>query len=93
MVVAHHSSGMTGMKDPTQRLGEVIGWVDDSWNVVHDDVTIIFPLLNSKPRDVNMFSGDLRVDHMNGGDIVAVHGSWALLRKSWQEDIGRVWRQ
>ena len=66
---------MACMEDPAKRLGEVIGRVDLPWDVFHDDMALMFPVLNGKPLDVDVtrsLGGDISVDHLDCGFIIAV---------------------
>lgn len=77
LVVSHDTASMTLMKDPSQRLGEVVRGIEDPWNVTHHNVPSIFPILDGKELDVNVarsLSGDLRIDHPDGRHVVIVDG-------------------
>ena len=54
MVVTHEVARMTMVKDPTEGLGECVSQIDNTRNVVEDDITRVFPVLNGKMLDSNM---------------------------------------
>ena len=63
------------MKNPAERLGEVITRVDDARDVMHDDFTILFPFLDGEVLDGDMtrtIGGDACIDHVDRGHIVFV---------------------
>ena len=77
LVVAHGAASVTLMKDPAEGLGEVIWWVEDTRDEVHDNISSIFPVLNGKMLDVNVagtLGGHLGVDHVDGGFVVHPDG-------------------
>ena len=45
---------MSGMQNPTQGFCQVIRWVDDTRDVLENDVSSILPVLDSKELDVNV---------------------------------------
>lgn len=49
--MSHEPATVSCMKNPTKRFSEVIGRVDDTRDMFHDDVTSIFPVLNGKELD------------------------------------------
>lgn len=76
-VVSHEATSVTGMEDPSERLREVVGRVDNAGNVTHDDVAGVVPILNSKMLDVNVtraFGRYTSVDHLDGRHVVFVDG-------------------
>ena len=73
------------MEDPAERFGEVIRWVENSSNMVHDNILGVLPVLNGKVLDVNVTGAlgrDLRVDHVDSRHIVFVDRSRTSLRES-----------
>ena len=53
------------MEDPSEGFGEAIGLLDDSRDMVQDNMAVVFPVLDSKGLDVNVpaaFGGDTVVD-------------------------------
>ena len=68
--MAHESTGMTGMENPSKRLGQVISWVDDPRDVGKEDgLEFLDPGLDGKHLDINVatpFCGDTVVDHVDG---------------------------
>jgi len=61
------------MENPAEGLGEVIGRVDDTWDVAHDNVASILPILDGKMLDVDVtrtFRGNTGVDHFDGRHVV-----------------------
>ncbi len=84
-MVAHHATNMPGMEDPTERLGEGIRWVDDSRDVVHVDVAVSLPVLDSEELNVDVtrsISRDVVVDHLDRGHVVFVDRSGSTLGKT-----------
>ena len=83
--MAHGAASVSLMEDPTEWLGEVIRWVDDARDEVHDNVAGIFPVLNGKVLDVNVagaLGGDLRVNHVDGRFVVHPDGCGSGLGKA-----------
>ena len=73
------------MQNPTKGLGEVVRGVDYPWDVLHDDVAGILPILDGKVLDVNMtgaFRWDAGVDHIDGRFVVFVDWGGAILGES-----------
>ena len=79
-VVAHETARVANMEDPTQRFCEIIRRVDDSWDVVHDNVAGILPILNSKVT--RAFCTYSSIDHEGGGLVVNINGSRVVLRET-----------
>ena len=44
--MTHDTAHVAAMKDPSQRLGEVIRRTDDSGDVTHDNILAFLPFLN-----------------------------------------------
>ena len=64
--MAHETTGVTGMKDPTKGLGKIIGRVNNARNMDEANVSLLAPVLDSKKLNVNMpgtFGGFHGVDH------------------------------
>ena len=51
--MTHEPTAMTRVQDPSCRFRQGIRRIDDTRNVVHQDLTIIFPVLNGKSLDVD----------------------------------------
>ena len=83
--MSHDESGMSLVKNPSKRLGEIISRIDSSRDVKQLNVTPSFPVLNSKESDINM-PGPLgrfsRVDNGDGRFIILVDRGWSLLGKT-----------
>ena len=73
---------MSVMQDPPKGFRHVIRWVDDSRDVDHDNVAILFPVLDGKVLDINVpraIGGVTGIDELNGGLVVLVDWSRAAL--------------
>ena len=73
--MAHEASAVACMKDPTEWLRKVVGWVEDAGYVVEEDVTIVFPILNGEKLDIDMadtLRWDAGVDNLDGSLVVNV---------------------
>ncbi len=73
---------MTRVEYPSKRFGEIIRRINDARDVVHDNGTAFFPILDGKVLDVNVtraLGGDLGVDHFEGGSIFNVDWGWFRL--------------
>ena len=78
---------MTLMEDPSKRFGgEVITRIEDTRAESHEDVTIIFPILNCEALNVNVpgaFRGYLLgIDHVDSGLVIFIDGSRSRRRKA-----------
>ncbi len=83
--MTHQTSAMTSMEDPAEGLGKVVRWVENSSDVVHDNVLRVLPVLDGKVLDINVtrtFRRDLGVDHIDSRHIVFVDRSRTSLRKA-----------
>jgi hypothetical protein len=61
------------MEDPTEGLGQIIAGVDRSSNMLHDEITLFAPFLDSEMLDLDVScscSGPVLVDHIQCGHIV-----------------------
>lgn len=75
LVVSHGATCMACMEHPAERLGKVISRVDLARYVCHDDVALLFPILDCKPLNFDVaraFGGDFSIDHFDGRFVVAV---------------------
>ena len=76
--MAHNTTGMSRVKNPSERLGQVISRVEDARDKNHKDVAIVFPILDRKVLDVNVartFSRMASIDHFDGSGIVFIDRS------------------
>ena len=76
--MTHDAASVAFVKDPSKRLGEVIGWVDDARDECHECVTSIFPVLCGEVLDVDVARATCRnacVDHVDGRLVVTVQRS------------------
>ena len=83
--MAHDTSSVAGMQDPTNAFGESVAGVDDTGDVLKDDVSSGLPILDRKELDVDMaapFDRAASVHHFNGGLVVFIEGSRAVLREA-----------
>ena len=53
-IMPHEVWSMSMMQDPTQCLSEHVGWVDDSREVYHDEVTEESPMLKRKIANLDV---------------------------------------
>ena len=80
--MAHGTMSMVSKKSPAKCFGGMVGNVDKARDVMHDDDSMMLPLLNGKMLNVNMpgaGSGFALIDHGNGGDVVLVEQCWSFL--------------
>jgi len=83
-IISHKSASMPGMKDPTKRLGEIIGRIQHTRDEVHDNVANLFPIIDSKPLNINMLNGWSRlisIHHEDSSLVIFVDWSWTIRRK------------
>ena len=83
-IVSHDAACMSRMENPAERLREVVGRIDDAWNMAHDDVAGVVPILNGKMLDVNVtraFGGNASVDHFDSRHVVFVDRRGTKLRE------------
>ena len=81
-MVSHHALNMSGVQNPSERLGECIWGVDDTRDVAHFDVSSNFPILDGKVLDVDVvgvISGNLIINHKDGQHVVLVDGHRGFL--------------
>lgn len=77
--------GMALVEHPPQSFGKPINRIDDSQDVVKENVLLFFPVLDSKELDVNMatsFRGDAVIDDVDSRLVVLVQNSGKVLRVS-----------
>ena len=70
--MAHASTSMPCMKNPTKRLRQVVTDVDDARTVLQDDVAFVSPFLDGKMLDFD-------VSCMGGRPILVDHGNCGLI--------------
>lgn len=61
---------MTRMKDPSSWFSEGVSRIQDAWNVVHQDFTIILPFLDGEGLDGDVsrpLSGTTGIDDLDSG--------------------------
>ena len=83
--MSHDTPCVARMQDPTEGLGKVVGRIDNSREVSHDNVASILPVLDGKVLDVNVtrsLSRNSSIDHFDRGHVVLVDRSGSMLWKS-----------
>jgi len=83
--VTHNASRMASMENPAQGLREVIRRIDDTWDVAHDNVASLLPILNGKVLDINVMrtlSRNTSINHLDSRHVVFVDRSWFILRET-----------
>ena len=50
--MSHHVSGMSRVWDMSEGFSQIISRIDDPWDVLHGDVSVIFPPLDCKESHV-----------------------------------------
>ena len=92
--MSHKSPYMAVMQNPSERLCKTVRGVDDTRDVLHDDVTSFLPFLNGEVLDGNLSGpvcGYLRIHHFYGGHVVFQYGCRLLFRESeFAEDRSEV---
>ena len=92
--MAHCSTRMTVVENPTERFCQIVSGVEDSRYVANDEVASFFPFLDGEVLDVDMsraFGRDASVDHVDGGFIVVVDdGGVGLGKTKFVEDHTEV---
>ena len=71
--MTHRTTGMAGVKGPTESLGLLVRRVQDTGKVANDNHTVGTPLLNSKVLNVNVAGARGRlvlVDNVNSSTVV-----------------------
>ena len=71
--MSHVASCMTAMKNPAKSFGHVVTGIDDSWEVLHDDIPSVSPFLNGIMLDFDvsgMWSGTGFIDHSQSSLVV-----------------------
>jgi len=83
--VTHDATRMASMENPAKGLGEVIRRIDDAWDVAHDNVASLLPVLNSKVLDINVtrtLGRNTSIDHLGSRHVVFVDRSRFVLRET-----------
>ena len=83
--MSHDVSGMSLVKNPPKKLGEIISRIDSSRDVKQLNVTPSFPVLNSKESDIYMPGSLSRFPRDDNGDsrfIIFVDLSRTFLREA-----------
>jgi hypothetical protein len=68
---------MTRVKDPSSWFRQGVGGVNDTRYVMHEDVVVVFPILDGERLDVKMtkaFCRTAHIDYLNGRNIINVNG-------------------
>ena len=68
--MSHDTPCVARMQDPTEGLGKVVGRIDNSREISHDNVASILPVLDGKVLDVNVtraLSRNSSIDHFDRG--------------------------
>ena len=71
-VMSHATTGVTGMQDPSKRLGEIITGIENPRKMLHDKNFLLTPFLDGKMLDVDVWStesGTFLIDHMESCHI------------------------
>ena len=83
--MAHQATSMAGVEDPSERLGEIIGGVDDPGDVTHFDIASFLPILNCKELYIDVpraIGGHVGVDHIDSREIVFKYQGRVRLTKT-----------
>jgi hypothetical protein len=84
-VVSHGTTGMARMEHPTECLGRLISHIENARKMMHNNNTMLTPLLNHVVLDINMArvrSWLPLVDHGDGRDVIFVERCGAILRET-----------
>lgn len=54
VVVSHEATRVASVKDPAERFCKVIGGINDTRNVPHNNVSRVFPILDGKELNKNV---------------------------------------
>ena len=74
--VTHAAASMATMSDPAKGLSTIIGGVDGSGDVLHDDLSSCSPLLDGEPLGFDVLGSRSRaafVDHLKSSEVINVH--------------------
>ena len=73
LTMSHATTGMTGMQNPSKRLGEIITGIENPRKMLHDEIFLLAPFLDSEMLDVNVSSTGSRtlfIDHLESSHVV-----------------------
>lgn len=73
--------GMTLVELPAQILSEVIRWIDDPRDELHDHITRVVPVLDDKMLDIDVagvLGWNVSIDHVDSRLVVATQGGRSL---------------
>ena len=73
--MSHEAASVSRMKNPANAFGECIAGVDGSFDVLKDDMSSAFPVLDGEVLNVDVsgaFSGAPGIDHFDCGFVVFV---------------------
>ena len=76
VVVTHRAACVTVVKNPSERLGQVVTRVDHTGDMPHDDLTVLTPRLNRKELHFNVTCPGSRllvVDDVDAGLVIHMH--------------------
>ena len=71
--VSHKATRMAGMENPTERFGQVIGRIEDTFDMTKGNMAFLLPILNGKMLYLEMtdsVSGMIVVDDLDCSFIV-----------------------
>ena len=76
--MTHETTTMSRMHHPSKRLCEIIGRIDDTRDVVEQDVAIVLPLLNGKRLDIDVagtIGRSFGIHNLDSRDVIHIDGS------------------
>ena len=73
--MTHKTTAVARVKNPSKWLRQVIRYINNSWDMAHDNVTLFTPILDGKVLNINMtgsLSRDTIIDHIDSGHIIFI---------------------
>ena len=71
--VSHEATCMTSVENPAERFGEVIGRIEDTFDVTKGNMAVLLPILDGEMLYFKMtdsISGMIVVDDLDGSFVV-----------------------
>ena len=83
--VAHEASSMSGVENPANTFGKSVAGVDGAFDVLEEDMSSTFPILDGEVLDVDVsgaFGRASSIDHFDGRFVVFVKNGRTFLSEA-----------
>ena len=83
LVVTHDAAIVSSMKDTAQPFGHIVWWIQNTRNMLHNDISSFFPILNWKESQIHMTGmfgwRAVIVDNFQSSKIIDIAVGWFSL--------------